>query len=435
MWVPIRISRQAWILALLAAPLAFWTAGCSGGARDDRVTLTIAGSALGAEGRVLGAQVARFERIEPAIHVRVQPTPDDGSQRHQLFVQWLNARVGQPDLLQLDVVWTPEFAAAGWILPLEPWHPDVADFFPGVIAADRWSDALYALPWWTDAGMLYRRTDLVPDAPTSLEAMVDDLRRARETGARVGLAWQGARYEGLVTVFTEFLGAFGGRILDDSGQVVVDEEQAVAALRFMRALVDDGLVPRDAMTWHEEEARLAFQRGDAAMMRNWPYAYTLMNDSTVSRVAGRFAVSPMPAGPGGHPTATLGGQQLAINAYTRHPDAAYRLVAYLTAPAQMLERARVAGSFPPRPSLYDAPALDSALGMPAASARAVLEHATARPVTPIYSQLSDLLQVHLHRALTGQAAPAAALRDAAREMNALVERTRMRELAPRHANR
>jgi multiple sugar transport system substrate-binding protein len=396
----------------------------------NQITLTIAGSAVGAEGRVLAAQVARFEQLAPGIRVRIQRAPDDATQRHQLFVQWLNAHVGQPDVLQLDVIWTPEFAAAGWILPLSRWRPDVADFFPGVIAADRWRDTLYALPWWTDAGMLYWRTDLLPHAPATMAELADAAAHGRSAGGAIdGLVWQGARYEGLVTVFVEFLGAFGGRIMDDSGRVVVDAPPAVAALSFMRDLVQRGLVPRAAMTWHEEEARLAFQSGRAVLMRNWPYAYTLMSDSSTSRVAGRYAAAPMPAAPGGAPSAALGGQQLAINAYTAHADAAYRLVAYLTAPAQMLERARIAGSFPPRRSLYDDPSLDTALGIPSASARAVLEHATPRPVTPIYSQLSELLQIQLHRALTGQAAPADALTEAARAMEALVERTRVRTLA------
>jgi multiple sugar transport system substrate-binding protein len=361
--------------------------------------------------------------------VRVQRTPDDGNQRHQLFVQWLNAHVDKPDVLQLDVIWTPEFAAAGWILPLTRWHPDTADFFSGVIAADRWKGTLYAIPWWTDVGMLYWRTDLLPHAPRSLAELSDELSASVSHGAvHEGLLWQGARYEGLVTVFVEFLGAFGGSILDDSGRVVVDSPRGIAALSFMRDLVDRGLVPRDAMTWHEEESRLAFQAGDAAMLRNWPYAYALMNDSASSRIAGKFAVAPMPGTPAGAPTAALGGQQLAINARTSHPDDAYRLVSFLTAPAQMLERARIAGTFPPRRSLYGQPALDSALPVPAARARAVLERATPRPATPIYSQLSELLQVQLHRALTGQTAPAAALHEAARQMKALVERTRLRSL-------
>lgn len=422
-----RFARGA-VLAVLAA-----LAACHPHTGDGRATITLAGSALGAEGAVLTAQVARFELLDPSVHVIIQRTPDDASQRHQLFVQWLNAHVGQPDILQLDVVWTSEFAAAGWILPLTRWHTDTHDFFPGVVAGDQWNGTLYALPWWTDIGMLYWRTDLLRSAPTTMEQMTEDLRRTRAAGGpRDGLVWQGARYEGLVTVFLEFLGAYGGRIMDDSGHVVVDAPPSVAALTRMRDLLRDGLVPRAAMTWHEEESRFDFQHGDAVLMRNWPYAYALMSDSSASRVAGHFRAAPMPSTAHGSPTATLGGQQLAINAYTAHPDAAYRLIAYLTAPPQELERARVAGTLPPRRSLYDEPALDSALPMGVAVAREVLEHATPRPVTPIYSQLSDLLQIQLHRALTGQTEPAVALRDAAREMNALVDRTHMRELAHQH---
>jgi multiple sugar transport system substrate-binding protein len=413
---------------LAGAALLYAAAACASAQDQRATTITFAGSAVGAEGDVLSRQVARFERREPDVHVRVQRTPDDGNQRHQLFVQWLNAQVGQPDVLQLDVVWTPEFAAAGWILPLTRWRPNVSDFFPAIVAADQWAGTLYALPWWTDVGMLYWRTDLLPRAPTDLRALPALLRQARASGrVHDGLAWQGARYEGLVTVFVEILGGFGGRIMNDSGLVVVDSPRSIAALNLMAELVREGSVPRAAMTWHEEEARLAFQSGDVLLMRNWPYAYSLMNDTAQSRVAGRFAVATMPATPDGSPTGTLGGQQLAINAHSANPDAAYRLIAYLTAPDQMLERARMTGSFPPRRSLYDGSALDRALSMPAASARTVLEHATPRPVTPIYSQLSDLLQIQLHRALTGQASPADALHDAARQMNALVERTRVRE--------
>jgi multiple sugar transport system substrate-binding protein len=429
-----RLAARGW-RTIGSAAACVLAASCTS-ASTDEITITLAGSALGAEGRVLTMQIARFEQIERRVHVRIQRTPDDASQRHQLFVQWLNARVGEPDVLQLDVVWTPEFAAAGWILPLTRWKPDVGDFFPGVIAANEWTGALFAIPWWTDVGMLYWRTDLMPRAPATMHELASALAALHARGAvRDGLVWQGARYEGLVTVFVEFLGAFGGAIVDDSMRVVVDSPRAVAALEFMKTLIADGLVPRAAMTWHEEEARLAFQGGDAATMRNWPYAFPLMNDTSQSRVAGRFAVAPMPGAPGGAPTAALGGQQLAINANSAHPDAAYRLVAFLTAPEQMLERARIAGTFPPRRSLYTMPALDSALPVPAAAARAVLEHARPRPVTPIYSQLSDLLQIQLHRALTGQASTRDALAVAARQMNALIERTKLRELVARNGAR
>ena len=113
---------------------------------------------------------------------------------------------------------------------------------------------------------------------------------------------------------------------------------------------------------------------------------------------------------------------LAINAYAEAPDSAYAFVAYLTAPEQMLERAAAVGQFPTRPALFDDPRLRAALKVPAEQARRAIESATPRPVTPVYTELSELLQVELHRALVGQATPEAALRAAATKMNALLAR-------------
>ncbi len=394
--------------------------GCA--RRESGVTLTFPGSALGAESEILQRQLARFMTLHPAIHVVQRRTPDDADQRHQLYVQWLNAHAGEPDILQLDVVWTPEFAAAGWILPLDAFHPDTADFFPATLAANRWRDTLYALPWFVDAGMLYRRTDLVPRAPGSLAELVSDARAARDS-APAGFVWQGARYEGLITVFTEVLAAYGGEITDREGRVRVDGEPAVRALTWLRdAIYRDSISPPAVLTWHEEQTRFAFQNSEAVFMRNWPYAYPLLQDSSKSRVAGRVAVSPMPAGPGGEAGAALGGSQLAINARTRHPDSAYVLLAWLTAPAQMSERARAVGQFPPRPSLYAGSALAGALPIPPGQVEGIIAHAVPRPVTPVYTELSQILQIWLHRALSHQAEPRDALAHAAAEMRALLRR-------------
>jgi multiple sugar transport system substrate-binding protein len=411
------------ILIALVAAIA-----CRSGRGDDtRTTITFAGSALGAEGAVLARQVARFEVANPGIHVRIQHTPDDATQRHQLFVQWLNARAGEPDVLQLDVVWTPEFAAAGWVLAMDRWHPVSADFFPATIAANTWTNSLFAMPWFMDIGMLYWRTDLFRSPPATMDELAADIARARRAGTPYGIVWQGARYEGLVTCFLEYLGAFGGRVMTDDGRIVVDSPEGIRALSFMRQLLTTGATPAEVLTWHEEESRFAFQNGSAAFMRNWPYAVTIMNVPEDSRVAGKFAVAAMPGAPGGSSTATLGGSALAINAFTAQPNAAWKLVEFLCAPDQMLERSRL-GGYPPRRSMYDDPRLAGVIPIPVALARSIVERAAARPATPIYSQLSELLQIDLHRALSGQVAADQALHDAARAMNALVERTHIRDL-------
>jgi multiple sugar transport system substrate-binding protein len=410
--------RMQW--ALLASLLA----ACAGCDTRDGQRLTFSGSAVGVEGEVVRRQLDRFAAAHPGVEVELRVTPDAADQRHQLYVQWLNGHAEEPDVLQLDIIWTVEFAAAGWILPLERFPVDAGDFFPAAMTANHWRGALYAVPWFVDVGLLYWRTDLIDAVPATLE----DLRaiaRAKTDAARVpfGLVWQGARYEGLVTVFLEHLGAFGGAILDDRGRVVVDRPEAVRALRYMRdAVGPDGFVPATVLTWQEEHARLAFQNGQAVFMRNWPYAWALLQEPDRSRVAGRVAVAPFPAAEGGRRTAALGGSQLAINARTADRDLAWALVDFLTQPAQMLERARTAAQLPARQSVYDDPALAGALSIPAEAIRQALAAAMPRPVTPIYSELSGVLQVHLHRALTGQQTPEAALREAAREMRTRLAR-------------
>jgi len=403
--------------------------GCGHAPSSGTTVVTFPGSMLGGEGLVLRQQLQRFMQEHPDIQVAQRDTPDAADQRHQLYVQWLNAQASEPDILQLDAIWTPEFAAAGWILPLDRFAPEKSAFFPVTVAANSWQGRLYALPWFVDVGMLYWRTDLMERPPSSLGELVEDAERAKARGVRYGFVWQGARYEGLVAVFLEYLGAFGGQILD-GGKVVVNSPAGLQALTAMRdAIYKFGIVPTSALTWHEEEARFAFQNGDAAFMRNWPYTYPLMSDSTVSKVAGRFAVAPMPAAPSGAPTAALGGAQLAINARSEHPAAAWAVIDYLTRPEQMLERARVTGQFPTRRSLYDDPALGHSLAVPVAEAREIIEHAVPRPVTPVYTELSEILQIHLHRVLTRQDDPAPGLAAAAAQMQALLNRVGLGERA------
>lgn len=408
--------RARRLLSFCLAALGLLAIACQGDRGRDGA-LTLSGSAVGSEGQVLTRQIDRFMAANPGVRVEIQRTPDDATQRHQLYVQWLNAHVGRPDILQLDVVWTAELAAAGWILPLDRFRPATGDFFPATLEANRWQGRLFAIPWFADIGMLYWRTDLMPRAPATLEELA---RFARSGKVRHGIVWQGARYEGLVTVFLEILGAFGGEILTADGRVAVASPAGVRALELLRGQIADGIAPQEVLTWHEEETRFAFQNGQAAFLRNWPYAWPLLNDRKESAVAGRFAVAPMPAAEGGRPTAALGGAQLAINAHSRQPDLAWKLIAFLTAPEQMLERAAIAGQYPPRRSLWSDPRLAEALGRPTGPLREILEAAKPRPATPVYSELSEVLQIHLHRALAGQAAPEEALRQAAEEMEEIL---------------
>jgi ABC-type glycerol-3-phosphate transport system substrate-binding protein len=423
------------VIATFSRPIRLITplllAACAGQSDRGPIIVTFPGSSLGAEAEVLVRQLSRFNAQHPGIKVVRRDTPDAADQRHQLYVQWLNAGASDPDILQLDAIWTPEFAAAGWILPLDQFHPDTMAFFPSTILANRWQDTLFALPWFVDVGMLYWRADLVRAPPATLAELVRDAKRAKQQhGLQYGLVWQGARYEGLITNFLEYLGAYGGKILE-GGRVVVSSDAGRQALTEMRdEIYRDGIVPSAVLTWHEEESRFAFQNGQSAFMRNWPYAVGLMQDTSQSRVAGRFSVAPMPASSGGSPTAALGGAQLAINSHTENPQAAWAVIDYLTQPEQMRERARVVGQFPSRVILYEDGQLEGQLGVPPATARRVIEYAVPRPVTPVYNQLSEILQIYLHRALTRQTTPEAALARAQMEMQRLLNRAGLGTGAP-----
>jgi multiple sugar transport system substrate-binding protein len=422
----VNIARSLSVLALAASLL---TSAC---ARTERRVLTFSGSVVGREGDVIRRQLDRFQQANRSIVVALRATPDAADHRHQLYVQWLNAHVGDPDVLQLDVVWTAEFAAAGWIAGLGRYQPAVDSYVAAAVAADRWNGTLYALPWFIDVGMLYWRTDLMAQAPHTIGELEAIAQRAQRT-MRIpfGFVWQGARYEGLVTVFLEHLGAFGGAILDARGEVVVDSDAAVRALTAMREAIDDRhVVPTAVLTWQEEQTRFAFQNGQAVFMRNWPYAYALLQDRAHSAVAGHVGVAAMPAAPGGRSTAALGGSALAINAYSDQPEDAYRLIDYLLQPEQMIERARIAGQFPSRPALYQTEALKDALAMPIADVLTIVEQAVPRPVTPVYSQLSEILQVSLHRALSHQQTPRAALHDAAATMRTLLGKVKLAPVTP-----
>jgi len=409
------------------ARAALLACACAGEAPEGTV-VTFPGSAVGEEAELLREQLGRFMEAHPDIRVVQRDTPDAADQRHQLYVQWLNAWADDPDILQLDVIWTPEFAAAGWVLPLSRFAPDTDDFFPATLRANTWQGELHALPWFVDVGMLYWRSDLLDAPPASLDEVLAAARREQRAGrVRHGWVWQGARYEGLVTVFVEMLAAHGGAILDDAGRVVVDSPAAVRALTALTDAVEAGITPREALSWQEEQTRFAFQNGRALFMRNWPYAAPLLEDPEESSVAGAFGVAALPPAPGGRASAALGGSQLAINARSDVPEAAWEVIAYLAHPDRMRERARRLGQYPPRPSLYADGSLADALAIPPERVRAIIEAAIPRPVTPLYTELSGRLQVRLHRALTGQSTPEDALAGAASDLRALLERA---DLAP-----
>ena len=337
---------QVWLLVACAAAAAACT-------RDADPVLTFSGSVVGRESDVLRAQIDRFRQRHPLLRVDIRATPDAADQRHQLYVQWLNARASEPDVLQLDVIWTAEFAAAGWLAPLDRFAPPVADFFPAAVAAHRWAGSVFALPWFVNVGMLYRRTDLSPRVPRDLDDLMQLARDARRRSSiPFGVVWQGARYEGLVTTFLEYLGAFGGAILDTDagrrrlprGDPGVDIHARRHLHRGCRAAGRADLAGgADAICVSERPGRLHAQLAVRVWAAGGPLAIDRRGPFCGVGDAGQDR---------GAPAAALGGSALAINAHSDQLDEAYLLIEYLLQPEQMIDRARIAGQYPPRPALY-----------------------------------------------------------------------------------
>jgi trehalose/maltose transport system substrate-binding protein len=240
-----------------------------------------------------------------------------------------------------------------------------AQHFPTVIDNDTVDGHLMAMPWFVDAGLLYYRKDLlekhgasVPEQWTDLAATAQKIQDAeRKAGNQRlwGFVFQGRAYEGLTVDALEWIASSGGgTIVDASGKVTVNNPKAVAALDLAASWVGK-IAPEGVLTYGEEEARGVFQSGDAVFMRNWPYAWALANASD-SAIRGKIGIVPLPkGGPDGRHVAALGGQQLAVSRYSKHPEAAADLVLYLVSASEQKRRA-IEGSFNPTiESLYKDP--------------------------------------------------------------------------------
>jgi multiple sugar transport system substrate-binding protein len=327
----------------------------------------------------------------------------------------------------MDVIWVPEFARAGWIKELNHLLPkeEREKFFPGPMEAVQFQEGIYAIPWYIDAGLLYYRKDLLekygfppprtwPELVRAAQAVV-----GKEKGV-YGFLWQGKQYEGLICNVLEYFGSNGGRVLE-KGRVVIDSPRNVEALTFMRDLMGKYRVtPPLVSTSVEETARNIFGRGSAVFMRNWPYAWNLLQREG-SPVKGRIGISPLPSFPGGRSAPTLGGWQLGLNRYSRYPREAGKLLTFLTSHDSQRSLALSIGYHPTRKSLYrDRQLIQRQPFLEAL--HAVLGQARPRPVTPFYMMLTQVMQPEFSAALLGIKSPEEALRSARKQMEHILGR-------------
>lgn len=391
------------------------------------VKITMTSGGVGKELEVLREQLKMFKQLYPDIEVEVIPMPDSATERHDLYVTYFAAGEKDPDVLMLDVIWSAEFAPFLEDLTDDYDYFELKEFLPGTIMSVTVNGRIVAIPWFTDAGLLYYRKDLLEkygykNPPRTWDELVEMAKKISQAEGIIGFVWQGARYEGLVCNFLEYLWSFGGEVIDEKGKAVIDSSQAVQALQFMVDLIyKHRITPEGVVTYMEEDARRVFQKGEAVFMRNWPYAWALLN-SDDSPVKGKVGVAPLPLGPGGRRAATLGGWNLGINKFSskEEKEAAKKLIKFLTSYEQQLYKAIHSGQNPTRKAAYDDPKLKEAAPF-MVELLSVFVNALPRPRTANYSELSDVIQKYVHAALTRQMTAEQAIKNIARELNFLLK--------------
>jgi len=344
--------------------------------------------------------------------VTMVPMPASTSDQFGQYRLWLAAGTQDIDLFQTDVIWAPQLADH-FVDLTEAAKDLVPQHFPSIIESQTVNGKLVALPIFTDAPALFYRKDLlekygvaVPKTWAELTVSaqtVQDGERAAGKGDFWGFVWQGNAYEGLTCNALEWVKSFGGgQIVEPDGSISINNPKAIAALEQAKAWVGT-VSPDGVLAYQEEEARGVWQTGNAAFMRNWPYAYGLGNGDD-SAVKGLFGVTTLPTG-GDNPTsaATLGGWNVAVSKYSTKQEAAISLALYLAGPEAQKHRALTESNLPTIVALYDD--AEIATGQPIIPQwKDVFLQAVPRPSAPTlgkYNEVSSKFWSAVHATLSG----------------------------------
>jgi trehalose/maltose transport system substrate-binding protein len=402
---------------LLASGLATLAAG---------VTIRIAAdSDVGEAGKWTKARTEEWatktgNRVE---YLNLPPSANDVL---TLFSQYWAAHTPDMDIYQIDVCW-PGLAAAHAIDLKKYFDAEtMAAFFPRIVENNTVDGRLIGVPFFTDAGLLYYRTDLLekygykepPKTWEELGAMAKAIQEGERAAGKPdfwGFVWQGSSYEGLTCDGLEWIYSFGGgSIVEGDGKISIDNPNALKALQTAKSWVGT-ISPRGVTNYKEEESRNVWQSGNAAFMRNWPYCYAL-GSSKESAIAGKFSVTVLPeGGSAGKHAATLGGWQLMVSKYSKNPEVAADLVRYLTS-AEMQKRDAIELSrLPTRSALYEDKEVLAAVPW-FGSLLPVFTNAIARPSTILkadYNQFATIFFNNLNEVLNDEKPAEDALRSIA----------------------
>jgi trehalose/maltose transport system substrate-binding protein len=383
-------------------------------AQGNKTTVRLLSGAVGQELEITKAQAARYMKAHPDVTIEVFDTPAAVQDRLGVYLQYFQAKSADADLYQIDVIWPGDLAEH--LVDLNEYGAkDVAtQHFPAIIQNNTVGGKLVGLPWFTDAGLLYYRTDLLtkyglaapPKTWVELQTMATTIQDGERKGGNQdfwGFVWQGNSYEGLTCDALEWIYANGGgTIISPDKMITINNPNAVVAIDGAAKWVG-GISPKGVTGFQEEDARHMWEAGNAAFMRNWPYCWSLGNKEG-SAIKDKFDVTPLPTGASGHGAATLGGWQLAVSKYSKNPKVAADVALFMTSKEEQKIRA-IDGSFNPTiMDLYKDPDVCKASPF-MCKLYDVFVNAVARPSTataPKYNEVSTTFFKAVHDVLTAK---------------------------------
>ncbi len=388
-------------------------AGC-GGSGDDGDSSAQGANARGPITFVTGKDNSgvlpfiadEWNKAHPDEKVTIKQQSDQADQQLSDLEQHFQAKDPGYDVVTVDVVWTAEFAARGWIVPLTGQYAlDTGKLLPATVTSATYNGKLFAAPYGSDGGLLYYRTDMVSSAPTTWDKLIDACEgkttKGTITGAKPGCyAGQFAKYEGLTVNAAEAINATGGSIVGKDGRsATVDSPKSATGLDFLVDGFKDGYIPKEALGFQETQSLNAFQAGQLMFMRNWPYAVAVL-DGKGSKVAGKYAVAPLP-GPDGHGASTLGGHNLGISTYSKHKATALDFLKFIESDKIQRNNLTVGTLAPVLTSMYGDPELTKKFTYLPDLLKSI-ETAVPRPITPFYPGVTEAIETNVYAALQGR---------------------------------
>ncbi len=352
--------------------------------------------------------VNEWNSAHPEEEVTIVELPEAADEQRNQMVQNAEAKSDEFTILNLDVVWTAEFAANRWVMQLPEDEFDFENFLEPAVNTARYRDNLYAAPVYSDGGLLFYRKDLLDASGLAAPKTWDEMLaacatvKAQPANATLGCyAGQFDKYEGLTVNFSEAVQSAGGSILDDSGKPTVNTEEAKEGLRFLADGVTNQNIPAAAITYKEEEGRRAFQEGQLIFHRQWPYIWALANATDgSSSVAGKFDVAPLPGkdGPG---VGTLGGHNFAISAFGQNKATALDFIKFFTSEEAQESNLLATSQAPTRSALYDDPELLQQFPYLTTLKESILT-AVPRPQAVQYGDVTAAMQDAAYGAMNGE---------------------------------